>query len=216
MALVGRANAGKSTLLNALANRPRAVASPAAGTTRDALEAGVDLPGGRVTLVDLAGLEDSPPTGIDAAAAEVARREAAAADVLLLTRAAGDDRPDLILPRPPDLTVLTKCDADAPEAGPPLRVSAHAGVGLETLKMRLNDLAFAAATGDGLALTARHAAAVADALTALQEARSRVGAGDELVAHALRSALDFLGNVLGLVSPDAILGRVFSRFCIGK
>ena len=216
VALVGRANAGKSTLLNALAGRPRAVAAPTPGTTRDALAADVDLSAGRATLVDLAGLEETPLHDIDAAAAEVARREAAAADVLVLLRAAGDDRPDPILPRTPDLTVLTKCDAETAKAGPPLRVSAHAGVGLETLKTRLNDLAFAASSGDGLALNARHAAAVADALAALDDARSSVGAGDELVAHALRSALDSLGSVVGLVSPDAILGRVFSQFCIGK
>ena len=212
--LVGRANAGKSTLLNALAGRARAVASPTAGTTRDALEIDIAFPGGRVTLVDLAGLEESPRDAMDAAAAEVARREAATADVLLLVRADGDARPDPILPRPADLLAVTKCDADH-VASPP-RLSAHTGVGLAALRRELARLAFNASTGDGVALTARHAAAVVDALAALAEGRSHVGGGDELVAHSLRSALDALGEVLGIISPDAILGRVFSRFCIGK
>ena len=214
VALVGRANAGKSTLLNVLAGQLRAVASPTAGTTRDVLEVDVDLPGGRVTLVDLAGLDELPRGEIDVAAADVARREAATADVLLLVRADGDARPAPTLPRPADLLAVTKCDAD-PVASPP-RLSAHTGVGLAALKARLQDLAFAAATGDGLGLTARHAAAVADALAAVDDARAGIDVGDELVAHALRAALDALGGVVGLVSPDAILGRVFADFCIGK
>ena len=214
VALVGRANAGKSTLFNALVGKQRAVASPLAGTTRDALTADLDLPGGRVTLVDLAGLEPETLDDLDAAGQAVAAREAADADVLVLVRDASDERDDPPLPRPPDLIVRTKADLTNDAAD----VSALTGTGLDALRTRIADLAFAAATGDALALTARHHAGLDAALQALADARllASIDAGAELVAHALRRALDALGGVVGLVSPDDLLSRVFSRFCIGK
>ena len=226
IALVGRANAGKSTLLNALCGTERAVASPVAGTTRDALTADVDLPAGRATLVDLAGLEPEALHALDAAAAGVARRAAAEADVLVLLRA--DDRDDPLLPRAPDLIVGTKSDlasllqqaGSGPDAQtatrqPHLRVSARTGANINALKSRMSDLAFARATGDALALNARHVAALRESLDSLADARASTHT-PEFLAHDLRRALDALGQVLGLVTPDDLLGRVFSRFCIGK
>ena len=174
--LAGRPNAGKSTLLNALAGSARAVVSPAAGTTRDALSAHVALKRGIVRMVDVAGLEEptevieSAPDAIDAQMCRRALREVESADVLVLVRDATDLRAPLILPRAADLTVLNKIDLlDAPlftpDAAP---VSAVTGDGFGLLRDTLDAVAFGAdSVGSTLALNARHLQAVAAARAAL-------------------------------------------------
>jgi tRNA modification GTPase len=95
-------------------------------------------------------------------------------------------------------------------------ISAKSGAGIETLRASLDRLAFGAEAGVGLALNARHVTAIAEAQEALSRAMDAVEAGAEVVAMELREVLDALGGVLGKISPDELLGRVFSRFCIGK
>jgi tRNA modification GTPase len=101
-----------------------------------------------------------------------------------------------------------------------LRLSAHTGENLDLLRPRLDALAFgdAAATGDSpaLALNARHLRHIAEARDALRRAHDCAREGPELLALELRGALDALGAVLGSVSPDDLLGAIFSKFCIGK
>jgi tRNA modification GTPase len=238
--LVGRPNAGKSTLLNTLAGEDRAVISDEPGTTRDALSARIALQRGTITLVDIAGLEDTTTTGttatgsrlisgqrqVDSAMQERAHAEIAQADLVLLVRDQSDRRPDPPLDRAPDLVVLTKHDhpgeprfseAD-PSPVPTLHISAHTNQGIDQLLERLDQLAFGAtsSTSDAIALSARHVAAVEAALGAIERAHPLVGGSPELLAIELREALDQLGQVLGMVTPDDLLGRIFSRFCIGK
>jgi tRNA modification GTPase len=212
IALAGRPNAGKSTLLNVLSQSARAVVSPVAGTTRDALSAQVVLERGLIRLVDMAGLEESADTEIAARMRQRALRELEQADGVILMREAGDPRPELELPRKADLLVLTKIDV-RPGAGD-FAVSAVTGAGIEELRAALDELAFGRAdTGAELTLTARHVEAIGEGREAL------IRAGDlpvELLAAELRQALDCLGRVLGDVTPEDILGRVFSTFCIGK
>jgi tRNA modification GTPase len=238
--LIGRPNAGKSTLLNALANFDRAVVSNIAGTTRDVLTAHVMLPGGQVKLNDVAGIEeegadagnteDEPGLAESAEIARQMRRRALAAaetsDLLVLVREAGDDRPPLQLSRRPDLWIESKSDRiaqnlnDRPSPPPDLRVSAVTGENIDILRQKLSDLAFGAATAESaLALNARHLAAIAAARESLCEAIQAAGESEpaiELLAADLRSALDHLGEILGAVSPDDVLGKIFSAFCIGK
>ncbi len=238
--LAGRPNAGKSSLLNALAGRARAVVSPAVGTTRDALSAPVDLPRGRVDVVDVAGLEDpvdpavtagrrDPPDlrgadAVDRDVGETARRAIESADHVVLVRDVTDARPPVVLSRGPDLVVWTKVDLRAaPPSGhadvPAVAVSVTADVGLVPLRSALDGVAFgrptAAAAGTArLTLNRRHRRSLSAARSALARTAGQTDA--ELVAADLRDALDALGAVTGSVTPDDVLGRVFSTFCIGK
>ena len=226
--LVGRPNAGKSTLLNALAGAPRAVTSPTAGTTRDAISAEVALPRGFVRLVDVAGLDDadaSPAGAIDRQMRRRALGAVASADLVLLVRDVTDAATPPPLDREPDLTVLSKIDLLSSKAVPDatdtlVSVSAVTGANLDRLRDRLDRLAFgnqAAAGGAALALNARHVDAVTEARGSLARATGlKDDASPEVVALELREALDALGRVLGAVSPDDVLGRIFSTFCIGK
>lgn len=245
--LVGRPNAGKSTLLNALAGRERAVVSPVAGTTRDVLSAEVALRRGVVHLVDVAGLEDehalAPDDQIERQMRSQALRAIESADVLVLVEDATDSRPRLHPPRAPALIVRSKAEledravnphprplpayrerekaAGGPQpaaAVPHALVSAVTGEGMDELRSRLDTLCFGdAASGASLALNVRHVRAIEDARAALRRTLDQLPWGRaEFLALELREALDALGAVLGRVTPDELLGRIFAGFCIGK
>lgn len=97
-----------------------------------------------------------------------------------------------------------------------IAVSAKTGQGMETLRNKLDSIAFGSdSAGAALALTSRHLQSLGEATTALARARSVLDSL-ELLAAELRESLDSLGQILGIVSPNDILGRIFSRFCIGK
>ena len=262
VALVGRPNAGKSTLLNALAGRERAVVSPLAGTTRDVLSADVVLPRGIVRVTDAAGVEQSPddPTDATNELSQKMRRHALRAleeaDVVVLVQDVQDARPRLELGRVPSLVVRSKadmwhsrprlCSAEGgspqltstfgrtqsrragtvphgktqPRAAVPqvLDVSALCGAGMDCFRQRLDALCFGeSAASASVALNLRHVQAIEGARAALRRAADAVPSGrPELLALELREALDHLGEVVGRVSPDELLGRIFSTFCIGK
>src|SRR5687768_17355137 len=128
--LVGRPNAGKSTLLNALAGRQRAVVSPIAGTTRDAVSAEVRLRRGMIKLIDVAGLEFEEATDdIERQMQSQALRAIETADAVVLLHDVTDENPAPALPRRPDLVVRTKLDL-LPEASGDLAVSAATGANL--------------------------------------------------------------------------------------
>jgi tRNA modification GTPase len=213
--LVGRPNAGKSTLLNALAGTDRAIVSPTAGTTRDVLSALVKLIRGMVKVMDVAGLDDENSSDeIEDQMRQSSLRAIKTADVIVLVRGADDERPEIHLPVEPHLRICSKVDLSAkPRDG--LCVSAVSGAGMERLRERLDALAFGATgANSSLALNARHLGCIEDARAAI--ARAREATEPELIAFDLRDALDSLGAILGLVTPDDVLGRVFSTFCIGK
>lgn len=223
--LVGRPNAGKSTLLNALAGRQRAVVSAVAGTTRDALSFDVALPRGTVRLIDVAGVNDRLPheqtsSEIDRQMQEHAVRALSAADIVILVRDVTDSRPSLVLPREAALVVATKmdlCSSTSPGSMEHVPVSALTGWGMDRLRQRLDELCFGPTSiGPALALNIRHVQALNEARAALGRARECIDAGPELLALELRDSLDALGAIIGRVSPDDLLGHIFSSFCIGK
>jgi tRNA modification GTPase len=218
VAILGAPNAGKSSLLNALAGREAAIVSARAGTTRDVVEARLDLGGVPVTLADTAGLRDATDE-IEAEGIRRARRRAEEADFLLLLFAA-DEEPDaetLAWRRPDALVVLSKSDL-----GPSwhdldgLPVSARTGEGLASLRTRLEAeaLARAGAVGETLLTRPRHRAALQDALAWLDALAS--APLPELRAEALRAALRAIGRITGRVGVEAVLDVVFGEFCIGK
>lgn len=256
VALVGAPNAGKSTLFNALLGRPRAIASPTPGTTRDVLEEELDLshdaPGaGRITLVDLPGLDAAlaERAPVDALAIEAARATLDRADVLLWCDASGAfDGREIRRVAPafladadrPVVRVRTFADRAWRSAGVPnnadLRehevdhppevrlVCALDGWNLSALRRTIANAARSANAGAIAALLPRHRHALRVAREQLEIARGLTlddastvrFASPELVADALRAALDALGELVGKLSPDEVLGRVFATFCVGK
>ena len=208
VALVGAPNAGKSSLLNALAAREVAIVSPGAGTTRDVLEARLAIEGYLVRLIDMAGLHESDDP-VELEGMRRARAEAASADLCLLLTA-----PDA--PPPPDMPgvpVRTKSDLGAaPGAG--LAVSARTGEGLEALRGAIAKAVRARVAGPPGALRARHVQALGDAVEALD--RFAAAPQTDLAAEDLRLAVRALGRVTGRVDVEDLLDAIFREFCIGK
>lgn len=214
--LIGRPNAGKSTLLNALAGTARAVVSEVAGTTRDVLSARIALPRGFVTLVDVAGI-DSADNPLSSQMQKAAVNAIDTADAIVLLIESTDPRPPITLAREPNLLVFSKRDLGA---GPPdaLAIDAPGREGLEELRARLDEIAFGVPGGGSaqLSINARHSAAIGDALDSLKRAQGTLSQGAELLSAEIRLAIDQIGSIIGSVSPDDVLGRIFSGFCIGK
>ena len=230
--LGGRPNAGKSTLLNALAGADRAIVSDVPGTTRDSVEAEVEWGGLAVRLVDTAGLRETADA-VEAEGTARARRAIDAADVLLyvVDAALGPDAEeraflDALTARRPDLAVLrlaNKADL-APEAPPwaDLALSAREALArperLDALRARLLDalrLDLTAPDAGLVTVNERHRHHLAAAREAVRRARADLTQGDTL-ALDLREALREIGLVTGTVTAEDVLGAVFSRFCIGK
>jgi tRNA modification GTPase len=215
--LAGPPNAGKSTLLNALARRDVAIVSPVAGTTRDVIEVRCDLGGMPVTIVDTAGLRESRDP-IEREGVARARARAEAADCVLWLMPADEDPG----PAPPGAKVLrvgTKADLRSRNDGCDLQVSAATGEGIPALLDRLAEEALSSLGGGDAILTRdRHRRALEDAAAALERALAlfRSGQAVELGAEETRLAVRAIGRITGRVDVEDVLDRLFSSFCIGK
>nr|WP_203071050.1 tRNA uridine-5-carboxymethylaminomethyl(34) synthesis GTPase MnmE [Roseomonas ponticola] len=223
IAILGAPNAGKSSLLNALAGRDAAIVSPIAGTTRDIVECRLELNGVPAVIADTAGLRASTDA-IEQEGVRRAMRRAEEADLILAAFAA-DRPPDaetlaLLRDAPGAILVATKCDLAPPPAldtpGTVIATSARTGEGLKALRSALaREAARHAGLGDAPALTrSRHRAALAETLEQLRLAQ---GAPlPELAAEGYRAALLALGRITGRVEVESILDSIFRDFCIGK
>jgi tRNA modification GTPase len=214
-AIAGPPNAGKSTLINAVARRDVAIVSPHAGTTRDILEARVDLAGVAVTLVDMAGLRETTDA-VEAEGVKRARASIAKADFVIFLHAAGQPAPGTGRLERADLELTTKTDLVEGWCGPGLGISALTGAGMADLLQFLGTQAHALIDGSGApALTRpRHRAALMEAVQRLAAARD--AAWPELRAEDLRLALRAIGRITGVVGVEDILDSIFFQFCIGK
>jgi len=219
--LLGPPNAGKSTLFNALVGRERAIVTPEPGTTRDLVEETVVLEGMPVILVDTAGVRDATGLAEREGVRRALRVAEGAAVVLEVYSLAAAWRPEGP-PAPGRLRVATH--ADVPWKGDPapgsLVVSPVTGEGMDELRRRVAEAVGAPGTGPlpSVALaSARHRDAAARAADHLREAAEMaMDAPGELVALPLREAVRALREILGDVDAERVLGRIFSRFCIGK
>jgi tRNA modification GTPase len=157
---------------------------------------------------------------IDVKMREHALRALEQSDHVVLVRDATDLRPPLALPRAPDLTVWSKVDlldGGRKSVDGSIHVSAKTGEGFPAFHEILDRLCFGESSATSfLALNARHVQAIEEARTALSDALAQIDAGPEFIALELRVAVDALGRITGHISPDDLLGRIFSAFCIGK
>ena len=209
VAIVGAPNAGKSTLLNALAGREAAITSEIAGTTRDVIEVRMDLGGLAVTLLDTAGLRETEDR-VEAIGVARALQRAERADLRIFLLAAPDEAL-MMTPLPGDVVVLGKGDLRGEG------VSGLTGLGVDDLVARVRAELEARAAGAGVMTRARHRYAMERAVEALDLARDRVKlVGAELVAEDLRRAGRALDVLVGRVDVEDLLDEIFSSFCIGK
>jgi tRNA modification GTPase len=213
VAILGAPNAGKSTLLNALAGREAAITSEIAGTTRDVIEVRMDLDGLAVTLLDTAGLRetDDPVEKIGVSRA-LARAGTADLRVFLL------DHPDEVLlmaPQAGDIVVQGKADLHAGSGA----VSGRTGQGLDQLVARITAVLAEKAAAAGVMTRERHKVAMMGAVEAMESARNQVqgsGGAAELVAFDLKRAARALDVLVGRVETEDLLDEIFASFCIGK
>jgi len=237
--LVGNTNAGKSALMNALLQQERAVVTNQAGTTRDALVEPwtIDVAGGHAEVL----LVDSPGFMGDVAhelvlldqLGQEARLKAVQHATLIL-RCHAADTGEAPVAAANEIIVVTKCDLLGATGERQMNINTNMVHTSAKNKIGLKELAQAVSaalstsgisnTGEGMALAQRHRALLAASVIDIQQALAAAVADEarrhlstpELVASAMHSALENLGGIAGRMTPDDILGRIFSRFCVGK
>jgi tRNA modification GTPase len=227
--LAGPPNSGKSSLFNALLGSERALVTAVPGTTRDAVEADTAFDGWPIRLADTAGLRDAADL-VERLGIEVSRRYLASADLVLLCVEAG--RPlaagerellaghKVVLAR--TKSDLVRLDAEEELLG--IAVSVVTGEGLDALRGAVASRVFGDPAQrplpdlEPILLRERHRVALERAAAAVDAAGELLGAGGDaaLAAHEVQGAVRALDELVGVVDPDDVLGRVFSRFCVGK
>ncbi|MGM3389834.1 tRNA uridine-5-carboxymethylaminomethyl(34) synthesis GTPase MnmE [Stutzerimonas stutzeri] len=234
--IAGRPNAGKSSLLNALAGREAAIVTDIAGTTRDVLREHIHIDGMPLHVVDTAGLRDTTDQ-VERIGVERAIRAIEEADRILLVVDASATEPTdeqlwpTLLQRQPDpaRTTLIRNKADltgeaatlaaSAQGLVTLSLSARSGEGIELLREHLKAcMGFDQTAESGFSARRRHLDALRQASDSLAHGYAQLtqaGAG-ELLAEDLRQAQQALGEITGAFSSDDLLGRIFSSFCIGK
>ncbi len=235
VSIAGRPNAGKSSLLNLLLNRERAIVSDIPGTTRDIISENIQLGGIRLRISDTAGIR-KPADAVEEIGISLSRKniQEAAVVLLVLDGTSIPAQEDLDLLKETEgrqrILLINKCDmADESrisawekyaEGEKTLRFSARTGQGLEILEAQLKEFIFAGDTDLQECFVAEER--VTDLLAKAMESISRAEElirqhePQEIIAFELDSFLSFLGEITGEISPDNVLDSVFSRFCIGK
>ena len=236
--IAGAPNAGKSSLLNALAGQDRAIVTDIAGTTRDILKETIHIDGLSLHIIDTAGLRESPDQ-VEQIGIERALKAIQDADQILLLQDAREQTspqqlwqsliPDQALPKHLSL-VRNKVDLTAEAVGlqascttdtdiPVIHISAKQGLGMDALQEYLKDcVGYNSTLEGGFSARRRHLDALLRAADHLQQGADQLAysAAGELLAEDLRLAQDCLSEITGQFTSDDLLGHIFSSFCIGK
>lgn len=229
VAIAGKPNAGKSSLLNALTQRSSAIVTDIAGTTRDVLRETIHINGMPLNIIDTAGLHDSDDV-VEQEGIKRARDAIANADVVLMMYDAQDQAPDfsllpdniqyknlLLIKNKVDLTneSIEKIMVDGSTQ---LSICAKEVKGLELLRQELSDIAGLDSGAEGVVLARkRHIIALKESQSSIDNALLQLeGGAVELMAEDLRHAGVAMGSITGEFSSDDLLGEIFSSFCIGK
>ena len=235
VAIVGRPNAGKSTLLNALLNEQRAIVSEIAGTTRDTVEELISIEGIQFRLIDTAGIRSHTSDVIESMGMEKSREKIEQADIVLQLLDATDDEWEEDLPMGdgllPDsrkvIQVLNKTDLMSTEELnerfknlPFIFISAKTSGGIENLKQRLVQFVLEGKTRtEGTIVTnVRHYDALMQVRAALADIRNGLDSGltGDLLSLDIRRGLHYLGEITGEITNEEQLSWIFGKFCIGK
>ncbi|WP_417586772.1 tRNA uridine-5-carboxymethylaminomethyl(34) synthesis GTPase MnmE [Pararhodobacter oceanensis] len=211
VAIIGRVNAGKSTLLNVLAGRDAAITSERAGTTRDVIEVRMDIGGLSVTLIDTAGLRETEDE-IERLGIDRGQARAAQADLRVFLKAEPEDAPVGVSEG--DIVVLSKADLWGEEG-----VSGVTGEGVAALISRIEAILREKTKGSSVFMRERHFDKLARAVDSLTRAKAELlspASAWEIASEDLRAALRSLDGIVGRVDIEDVLGRIFSSFCIGK
>ena len=210
VAIVGAPNAGKSTLLNAMAGRDAAITSEIAGTTRDVIEVRMDLNGLPVTILDTAGLRDGKDA-VEVIGIERALKRAGGADLRIFLAGKNDDLP--LTQQSDDIRITPKADISG------VGVSGKTGQGVSELLARVQNILENRSSQAGLATHERHRIAMQSTLAALDIVLPLVDQGPEhydIAAEELRSAIRSLEALVGRIDVENLLDEIFSSFCLGK
>lgn len=234
MAIVGRVNVGKSSLLNALLRHARAIVTPIPGTTRDLIEESVEIHGIPIVAIDTAGIRQTEDP-VEKIGVDLTRKSIESADVvaLVIDAAQGMHEEDLLLldsiSNKPVITVINKIDLvaeseleNAAESVPPgsslALTSAKTGDGIEEFEAALAEIAGGADTESAMVSNVRHKEALRSAYVSLGHVIDGLGRGEpvDLLSVDVAGACDSLGLITGKTASHDLLDRIFSEFCIGK
>ena len=226
--LAGKPNAGKSSLLNALAGHEAAIVTDIAGTTRDVLRERIQIDGMPLHIIDTAGLHDSDNI-VEQEGIRRAQREIEKADKVLLLMDSTDSENSAILDKLPANIDVTRVFNKIDLSGHPAQIiasdhqveiylSAKTGSGLDLLKQHLKaSVGFGETTDNVFIARRRHLQALTQAQIAVEKAAHQLkNQSPELVAEDLRQAQTSLSEITGEFTSDDLLGEIFGSFCIGK
>lgn len=218
VAIAGKPNAGKSSLLNALLGYEKAIVSEIAGTTRDAVEGTIELNGVRFHLMDTAGLHASEDT-VESIGIERAKKLIEGADVVLLTldEAGADEELSKLVRQRNPIIVHTKGDLQVERTEEELWISSRTGENLERLKALLYERGVGLSSDASFLLEERHYQALRRARESVVRALSVLGTVPlDLLAIDIKEAWTALGEISGETASERIIDEIFAKFCVGK